>query len=237
MLFVARPRARAARSPVLQARAGRANKAIIVYPDALALANQGNQTGWNLSATGNDVAFFDALLKEVSGSLCVDNNRIFSAGHSFGAMMTNALGCYRGNVLRAIAPVAGGPPGRGNVTCTGEVAAWLAHGDNDATVNFTTSGIPSRDFWLPRNGARDISGHHAIALYLRGCRDAFPPLLCSPEQPRLAVVRRNRNLAFSPELTDFSAVPYGVTDAGSARSLRISLDRCRQFETKRAPLR
>jgi polyhydroxybutyrate depolymerase len=157
-----------------------ANKAVIVYPDALPLANQGNQTGWNLSATGNDFAFFDAMLKEVSASLCIDTNRVFSAGHSFGAMMTNALGCYRGDVLRAIAPVAGMPPGRGNTTCTGEVAAWIAHGDNDPTVDFTTGGIASRDFWLTKNGCTMTSAATTPApcVAYEGCRDGLPVHWC-----------------------------------------------------------
>jgi len=157
-----------------------ANKAVIVYPDALPLANQNNQTGWNLSATGNDVAFFDAVLKEVSASVCVDSNRIFSAGHSFGAMMTNALGCYRGDVLRAIAPVAGSPPGRGNTTCTGEVAVWLAHGENDTTVVYATSGIPSRDFWLTRNGCTMTSAATTPSpcVAYEGCRDGLPVHWC-----------------------------------------------------------
>lgn len=158
-----------------------ANKAVIVYPDALPLANQGNQTGWNLSATGNDVAFFDAMLKEVTSSLCVDSNRIFSAGHSFGAMMTNALGCYRGDVLRAIAPVAGSPPNtRGGSSCAGEVAVWLAHGENDTTVNYMTSGIPSRDFWLMRNGCMMTSQATTPApcVAYDGCRDELPVHWC-----------------------------------------------------------
>jgi poly(3-hydroxybutyrate) depolymerase len=158
-----------------------ANKAIFVYPDALPLANQGNQTGWNLSATGNDVAFFDALLKEVTGSLCVDQNRVFSAGHSFGAMITNALGCYRGDVLRAIAPVAGSPPStRGGATCAGEVAAWIAHGDNDPTVDFTTGGIASRDFWLGRNGCTMTSAATTPSpcVAYQGCRDGLPVHWC-----------------------------------------------------------
>jgi poly(3-hydroxybutyrate) depolymerase len=108
---------------------------------------------------------------------------VFSTGHSFGAMMTNALGCYRGDVLRAIAPVAGSPPngGRGGAaTCTGEVAAWLAHGENDTTVDYMKSGIPSRDFWLTRNGCTMTSEPTTPSpcVAYQGCRDGLPVHWC-----------------------------------------------------------
>jgi poly(3-hydroxybutyrate) depolymerase len=133
-----------------------AGGAILVYPDGLPQGTD-NQTGWDLAATGIDVAFFDALVAETSKAYCVDSKRIFNTGHSFGAMMSNALGCFRGDVLRAIAPVAGMPPRAGGrpgsaATCAGEVAAWIAHGENDETVDFTSGGVATRDFWIGRNG-------------------------------------------------------------------------------------
>jgi len=121
------------------------NQAIFVYPTGL--ANSSGQTAWTLTQTGIDIQFFDALRADIASKYCVDLTRVYSAGHSYGAMMTNALGCYRGNLLRGIAPVAGMPP-FGNPTCTGAVAAWIAHGENDPTVDFTTGGIASRDLWL-----------------------------------------------------------------------------------------
>ena len=85
----------------------------------------------------------------------IDSNRIFSTGHGYGATFTNALGCYRGDTLRAIAPVAGMPPnsyGRGTVTGVGHAGAWIAHGENDTTVDSTAGGIASRDFRIGQNG-------------------------------------------------------------------------------------
>jgi poly(3-hydroxybutyrate) depolymerase len=129
------------------------SQAIFVYPDGL--ANDGGSTSWNFTTTSADMAFFDALLAQLKSSYCIDANRIFVTGHSAGAMATNALGCYRGDVIRAIAPVAGMPPrsyGSGTVTCAGNVGAWIAHGENDTTVDYTTGGIATRDFWIARNG-------------------------------------------------------------------------------------
>jgi polyhydroxybutyrate depolymerase len=120
------------------------DEAILVHPDAL-----GEPTAWNTAA---DVPFFDALVRELTSRLCVNEERIFATGHSSGGFFTNTLGCSRGDVLRAIAPVSGGGPlGR---SCTGQVAAWVAHAENDATVNFT-NGEGSRDRWLSANGCGD----------------------------------------------------------------------------------
>jgi poly(3-hydroxybutyrate) depolymerase len=121
-----------------------AAEAIVVHADAL-----GEPTAWNNNA---DLPFFDAMLERLEQGLCVDSERIFATGHSSGGFFTNTLGCQRGDVLRAIAPVAGGGPGGGrNNACVGEVAVWLAHGENDPMVPFAT-GEQSRDRWLGFNG-------------------------------------------------------------------------------------
>jgi polyhydroxybutyrate depolymerase len=103
--------------------------AIVVHPDAL-----GAPTAWDNDA---DVPFFDALLASLEATACVDQARVFATGHSSGGFFTNTLGCQRGDVLRAIAPIsAGGPFGFGGNACRGEVAVWLAHAENDETVSF-----------------------------------------------------------------------------------------------------
>ena len=104
-----------------------AGSAIFVYPDGVT-----GGADWDYSPTGIDVALFDALVSYLAGSYCIDRNRIFSTGLSAGAYFTNLLGCCRGDVLRAIAPVAGGPPSA--ATCAGQVGAWVAHASNDALL-------------------------------------------------------------------------------------------------------
>jgi poly(3-hydroxybutyrate) depolymerase len=128
-----------------------AGSAIFVYPDGLIV--MGN-TGWDLSANGDDVQLFDAIYAELQQSHCVDNARVFSTGHSFGGYFTNTLGCARGNVLRAIAPVAGGGPFA--ASCQGAVAAWITHGAADTTV-VLAQGQGSRDHWLAENGCANTS--------------------------------------------------------------------------------
>jgi poly(3-hydroxybutyrate) depolymerase len=117
------------------------DEAIVVHPDAL-----GTPTAWNTQA---DVPFFDSLLAELISELCVDEERVFATGHSSGGFFTNTLGCQRGNVLRGIAPVSGGG-GVNRNACVGQVAAWLAHGENDETVPIV-NGERSRDGLLAAN--------------------------------------------------------------------------------------
>jgi poly(3-hydroxybutyrate) depolymerase len=152
-------------------------QAIFVYPDALPLASQGNQAGWDLMPEGDDVGFFDALYAKLSSSLCVDKNRIFSIGHSFGGYMSNTLGCSRGDVLRAIAPVSGGGPFA--PTCKGSVAAWLAHGTADMTVLIDV-GRASRDRWLKANGcaATTAAVDPAPCVAYAGCQADLPVVWC-----------------------------------------------------------
>ena len=50
--------------------------------------------------------------------------------------MTNFLGCQRGNLLRAIAPVASGGP-RDNNGCQGSVAVQITHGTNDSIIELS----------------------------------------------------------------------------------------------------
>jgi poly(3-hydroxybutyrate) depolymerase len=122
--------------------------ALFVYPDGLPV--MGGATGWDLTNGGDDVQLFDAILAAVSQSHCVDENRVFSTGHSFGGYMSNTLGCARPGPLRAIAPVAGGGPFFGCDT-SDQVAVWLTHGTGDDVVNIS-EGVGSRDHWQSANG-------------------------------------------------------------------------------------
>jgi polyhydroxybutyrate depolymerase len=153
--------------------------AIFVYPDGLPM-NDGGMTGWDLSTGSADFQFFETLLAYLRSSYCIDSNRIFSTGHSMGAMMTNTLGCSYGDVLRAIAPASGTPPGGGRATCTGKVGAWIAHGENDPTVNFS-QGQASRDFWIKQNGCttetKTWASEPACVEY-QGCQLDLPVIWC-----------------------------------------------------------
>lgn len=150
-----------------------AGKALFVYPEGLPQASQGGKTAWS----PGDLEFFDAIVTELTASYCVDKSRIFAAGHSFGGYMSNLVGCARGDVVRAIAPVSGGlVPG----TCKGPVAAWVAHGDKDISVP-PSEGIAARDHWLKENGCTSTSAPTSPApcVAYDGCTAGHPVTWCS----------------------------------------------------------
>ena len=133
------------------------DKAIFVYPDG-----EGNQ--WDLdtpTASNKDVAFFDALTAEIQSKHCVDQKRVFATGFSNGAYFVNQLGCRRGSdVLRAIAPHAGGGPfgsggdydANGNLKCAGKPPAVMVfHGTDDGAVSLS-EGEKSVQHWRTADG-------------------------------------------------------------------------------------
>ena len=130
-----------------------AGQAIFVYPNGLPVTSDPNDTGWiDGDPNGRDFALFDALLESVSNELCVDTDRVFSYGHSFGAYMSQALACHRADKLLAIGPVAGGPPSKSS-SCPGTpLAVWLMNSVDDKVVLFDTQGIPARNYWIKTNG-------------------------------------------------------------------------------------
>ncbi len=68
---------------------------------------------WQLGLHGKDVAFMGALLHTVESTLCVDRNRVFVTGYSYGAFLASSLACVDAGQIAAVAPVAGiqNPPG------------------------------------------------------------------------------------------------------------------------------
>jgi polyhydroxybutyrate depolymerase len=145
-------------------------EAIFVYPDGLPV--QGG-TGWAAS----DLPFVDAMVADLSETYCVDPARVFATGHSYGGYMSNLVGCQRGDVVRAIAPVSGGLL---TSACDDPVAAWLAHGNADTTVG-ESQGIAARDRWITANGCATTSTatDPAPCVTYDGCTDGYPVTWCS----------------------------------------------------------
>ena len=75
------------------------NSAIFIAPDGL-------NKGWANNG-GEDVAFIDEIVKQVTNGLCVDEKQVFSLGFSYGGSMSFALACARPSVFRAVAVLSG----------------------------------------------------------------------------------------------------------------------------------
>jgi poly(3-hydroxybutyrate) depolymerase len=128
--------------------------AIFVAPQGLPLTEGDVDYAW-ANTDGRDTAFARAMIEQFSSQYCIDSERIFVTGMSYGGVATNDIGCEVGDLVRAIAPIAGAGPGFGNFggggpACVGQVASLLIHGTADTTVEFT-SGQASRDHWLEAN--------------------------------------------------------------------------------------
>jgi poly(3-hydroxybutyrate) depolymerase len=146
---------------------------------AIFVAPEGIDAAWPNSG-GRDVAFAQAMVDWMRSSYCIDNTRIFSVGFSYGAIMSNTVGCAMGDVFRAIAPMSGsGPRSFGGGSCKGPVAAWLAHGTNDSTVSFA-SGEGSRDHWVMANGCdtQTMPTSPSPCVAYQGCDDGYPVTWC-----------------------------------------------------------
>jgi polyhydroxybutyrate depolymerase len=140
----------------------------------------GDGAGWP-NTNGEDVAFVKALYAKLQGQLCIDQNRVFSVGMSYGGIMSDTLGCQMGDVFRAIAPMSGEGPGFGGhgPTCTGPVAVWMSNGDNDTTVP-TAQERASKDYWVAANHCQTTSKpvDPSPCVTFDGCDTGYPVTWC-----------------------------------------------------------
>lgn len=140
---------------------------IFVYPDPLwrDFGNWGNRGGWQLgpngfNATGDeDLEFTSALLDHMQDNYCIDLDRVFVTGHSWGGDMAHVVSCFLGDRVRASAPAAANSPywfrGPGDpLECAGQTAVWTFFGIADDHFNLPTPGsygAEGRDFWLEQS--------------------------------------------------------------------------------------
>ena len=145
------------------------DEAIIVYPTALSREEDNGETGWELDPTGYDFDFFDALYAMLVSELCVDTNRVYVTGHSYGGYMSNQIGCHRGDLLAGIAPVASGGP---FAECTTPVPALIIHGSNDDVVAYS-QGTESLTQWLELNSCEEneIQSDDSNCVTYEGCSE------------------------------------------------------------------
>jgi polyhydroxybutyrate depolymerase len=109
----------------------------------------------------DDVAYFDAIVEEVSSKYNVDRKRIYEVGHSNGGFMGHRLACDRASTLAAVVSLAGAQWDDPNECQPSEpVSIVELHGDADAVVSYgggsTTEGMyPSAPATVNTWGAKD----------------------------------------------------------------------------------
>lgn len=83
---------------------------IIVLPDGKPVPHMGGFWGWDIFPTTSgfdDVGFLSDLIDTISKRYNIDTDRIYSTGHSAGAIMSYKLACVLSPKICAIAPVNG----------------------------------------------------------------------------------------------------------------------------------
>ncbi|CAG8984196.1 hypothetical protein HYALB_00004179 [Hymenoscyphus albidus] len=156
-----------------------AQNAIYVVPEGLYEGfgeSNGPYQGW-ANTGGQDVAFTDAMLTTFQNGLCIDQNLIFSMGHSYGAGMSYALACSRANIFRAVA-INSGALISGCSGGTSPIAMYIQHGLRDTTLPIS-AGRSIRDQFVKNNGCttrsetQPPSGRHTNIAY-SGCQSRYP---------------------------------------------------------------
>ncbi len=153
--------------------------------------------GWP-NSSGEDVALGDAVVEEIMQNFCVDTNRLFANGWSYGGSMSFANACNRplsdSGYVRAIAVYAGAPMS-GNCTPSHPVAYYGSHGTGDnvlcydggssgCQVNINGGGVGMAESYANANGCtgwttpeRANNGH--VCTDVTGCPDGYPVKFCS----------------------------------------------------------
>jgi polyhydroxybutyrate depolymerase len=78
-----------------------------------------------------DTDFAADVIKDVTGTLCIDANRVYAAGFSLGGSVAQLVGCVHADLVAAVASVAAPA-----VSCQGDVPLIAVHGDGDPIVPY-----------------------------------------------------------------------------------------------------
>jgi polyhydroxybutyrate depolymerase len=159
-------------------------------PDAIYIAPQGLKhketgggangqevTGW-ANVDGEDIQFMKDLLGAAQKDYCVDTQRAFAVGFSYGAMFSYAIGCELGGIFRAIAPMSGALLSGCNLSGK-PIAMWGSHGTVDSLVPIA-SGRQARDKILQQNhcGTQTSPVDPSPCVAYQGCDEGYPVTWC-----------------------------------------------------------
>jgi poly(3-hydroxybutyrate) depolymerase len=141
------------------------------------------------------VTLFDDLLTLVDANLCIDDNRVFSTGFSFGAMMSYALSITRQSKLRAVVAMAAANynlPNEPTDTNAGPVAYMGTTGMSDGTCPWGTDTMGGKACNLQHakdnnctipagnNIPTTTAGSKKYVCYdFEGCKAGYPVKTCT----------------------------------------------------------
>jgi poly(3-hydroxybutyrate) depolymerase len=135
-----------------------------------------------------DSVYFDDLLKLLTDNLCIDENRVFTTGFSFGAMMSYGLSNGRPTKLRAAVTMA--PSQFGPSAASGPIAYMSTTGMDDGTCSWgsATSGgqgcvmthAKANGCTIPSTLPTAAKGSKKYVCYdFEGCKAGYPVKVCT----------------------------------------------------------
>lgn len=146
--------------------------------------------GWP-NPNGADVALADAVVAQVKENFCIDNERVFATGWSYGGSMSYRTACDRAlggtkngvaGYIRGIAVYSGAQLSGGQCTPTTPVAYYGSHGTGDNVLGYDGGVGLARNFSMPAGctwatPARATGNH--VCTDLMGCMADYPVKFCS----------------------------------------------------------
>jgi poly(3-hydroxybutyrate) depolymerase len=162
-------------------------QAVLVAPEGQDFQDGG--LGWG-NAGGEDIDFLHAMIDRFSAQLCIDQNRIFSTGFSFGAMFTFTLSCTEQSMMRAVAPMAGNTfTSGGCANGTRSVAMMSFIGTDDTLLDghrqavqvfvqrngCSTQTMPVQPSWCDGLNANFLP---CSCVEYQGCKAGYPVIEC-----------------------------------------------------------
>jgi poly(3-hydroxybutyrate) depolymerase len=155
--------------------------------------------GWP-DSNGSNVALGDAVVAQVEENFCIDKNKIFANGWSYGGSMSYRTACSRplGGTgdwgVRAVAIYNGAAQlSAGGCTPSKAVAFYASHGTNDGVLSYD-GGISMANTYAKLNSCTwatptKATGNH-VCTNVAGCMAGYPVEFCSfvgphtPDPPR-----------------------------------------------------
>jgi len=143
--------------------------------------------GWP-NPNDSDIALADAVVAQIEDSFCVDTNRIFATGWSYGGAMSYETACARplgadNGYLRAVAVYSGSPQiTSGPCPPSKAVAYYASHGTNDNVLQYS-GGVSMAQNFAKANGCTwatptQATGSH-VCTNIAGCATGYPVEFCS----------------------------------------------------------
>jgi poly(3-hydroxybutyrate) depolymerase len=170
------------------------NTAIFVAPNGQKSNSPCSGTGSGDSGCGwpnpnsVDTALADAVVALLKDNFCIDTNRIFATGWSYGGAMSYETACARplgatNGYIRAVAVYAGSPQiTQGPCPPSKAVAYYAAHGTNDSVLQYSGGVTMAQDF-AKANGCTWATPTQATSAHIctniAGCPAGYPVEFCS----------------------------------------------------------